>query len=249
MNCAPARRRARDRGQQRERARDRQRGLGLVEDVQALTAEAVGGEREERLAVGLLVQRDVAVEREVGRERVLAVDERGDVEEALGAQVVARARLRPALQHGLERAVEHRARNGRQLARALELAAFGREADRLREQLDQRRLAAAVVAREQRDRRAEVERLDALHRGQLVREARAPGHVLDALEPEQVRARAEAADVAALQSLTTIFPTLAPRSRSMKAWGAASTPPSTIVSRNFTRPSATQAPTSRTKSP
>src|SRR3712207_8131707 len=39
-----------------------------------------------RLAVRLQVERDVSVEREVRREDVLAVDELGDVEEALGAQ-------------------------------------------------------------------------------------------------------------------------------------------------------------------
>jgi hypothetical protein len=54
--------RARDDRQERERAADRQRGLGLVEDVEALAREAVGRQREERLAVRLLVQRRAAVE-------------------------------------------------------------------------------------------------------------------------------------------------------------------------------------------
>ena len=39
----------------------RKRGFGLVEDVEAIRAEAVEHEREERLAVGLLVKRDAAV--------------------------------------------------------------------------------------------------------------------------------------------------------------------------------------------
>jgi hypothetical protein len=57
---------------------------------------------------------------------------------------------------GLE--VVHGPRDRRQLARPLVLAALRREADRLRDRLDQRRLPGAVVAREQRDRRVEVER-------------------------------------------------------------------------------------------
>ena len=65
MNCAPALA-ARDRGEHRERAGDRQRGLGLVEDVEALAGEAVRGEREEGLAVRLPVQLDAAVERVSG---------------------------------------------------------------------------------------------------------------------------------------------------------------------------------------
>jgi SAM-dependent methyltransferase len=46
-----------DDGEQRERSADRQRGLRLVEDVEALTGEPVCGKREEGLAVRLLVQR------------------------------------------------------------------------------------------------------------------------------------------------------------------------------------------------
>ena len=65
--------------QQRERSAHRQRGLGLVEHVEARAAEAVRGEPEERLAVRLTVQRDVAGEREVGRERRAAVDELRDL--------------------------------------------------------------------------------------------------------------------------------------------------------------------------
>jgi hypothetical protein len=59
-------RRAHNDRQQRERAADRQRRLGLVEDVEALAAEAVRGQGEERLAVGLRVQRDAAVDRKSG---------------------------------------------------------------------------------------------------------------------------------------------------------------------------------------
>ena len=124
MNCAPSCAARLIAASTRERAGDRQRGLGLVEDVEALAGEAVGGEREERLAVRLLVQLRAAVEREVGRELPVAVDDRGDVEEALGAQEVAVARLGPAVEHRLERAVEHRARDRRELAGALELTAL-----------------------------------------------------------------------------------------------------------------------------
>ena len=80
--------------------------------------------------MGLLVQRDVAVQREVRRERAAAADELRDVEEALRAQEVPGAR--PAgVEHRLERPVEHAARDGGQLAEPLELAALAREADRL----------------------------------------------------------------------------------------------------------------------
>src|SRR5215213_9207047 len=132
--------------EQRERSTDRKGRLRLVEDVQPVAAEPVGGERQERLTVRLLVQRNVAVEREVRRERRAAVDEARDVEEALRAQEVAVARL-ARRQDRLQRAVQRRPGNGRQLARALELSAIGREADRLRDRLDDRGLPGAVVAR------------------------------------------------------------------------------------------------------
>jgi hypothetical protein len=63
-----------DHGDQGQAARGRQRGLGLVEDVEAVGGEAVLGQREERLAVGLLVELDAAVERDVGREAPALVD-------------------------------------------------------------------------------------------------------------------------------------------------------------------------------
>src|SRR3954454_10012101 len=135
---AGARRPGHDR-EQRERAADRQGGLRLVEDVQPLAAEAVGAEREERLAVRLLVQRDAAVERDVGGEEVSAIDEVRDVEEALGAQEVAGAGLCRG-EDRLERGAEDRPRHDRPLSRALELPALGREADRLGDRLDQCRL-------------------------------------------------------------------------------------------------------------
>ena len=241
-------RRARDRGQHGERAGHRERGLGLVEDVEALAGEAVGGEREERLAVRLLVQLHAAVERQVRREGALAVDVGGHVEEALGAQEVAVARLRPALEHRLELPAEHGARHGRELAGALELPALRVEADRRRERLDQRRLAGAVVARQQRHGRAEIHAFDRGDRRDVERELAALHRPADPFQAEQVRARAGAADVPALQMRTTILPVLAPRSRSMNACGAASTPPSTIVSRYLTCPEATSGATSRTKS-
>jgi len=78
-------------------------------------------------------------------------DDRGeecDVEEALGPQEVAVARLRRG-EDRLERAVEHRARDRGQLAQARQLAALGREAHGLGDRLDQRRLAGPVVARQE----------------------------------------------------------------------------------------------------
>src|SRR3954468_5536017 len=234
-----------DRGQRGQAARDRQRGLGLVEDVEALTGEAVRGERQERLAVRLLVELEAAVERQVGRELALFVHIGGDVEEALGAQEIAVARLAPAV-HARREALD-RARDRRQLAPALVLASLGREADRLGDRLDQRRLARAVVAREQRDRRAEIERRERAHRGHAEREPVGGGL---ALEAQEVRARAGTADVPApghQLRRTTILPVFAPASRSMNACGAASMPPSTTVSRYFSSPLATQPPTSCAK--
>ena len=52
--------------QQSERSADGEGGLGLVEDVQPIAAEPVCGQREEGLAVRLLVQRHLAVERPIG---------------------------------------------------------------------------------------------------------------------------------------------------------------------------------------
>jgi hypothetical protein len=160
-----------------------------------VTAEAVGGQREERLAVGLLVQRDVAVARQVGRELRAAVDELRDVEEALRAQEVAVARLAGA-QDGLERAAEDVARHRRQLAETLQLTALGREAHRVGRGLDDGRLARPVVAREQRHGRVEAQRLDRRDGRDVVREARPP-LPRAAAQAEQVRTGAEAAHVAA----------------------------------------------------
>lgn len=78
--------------EQRERAGDRQCRLWLVEQIETVCAESVGGERQERFAMGLLVERDLAEYREVRSEPVAAVDELGDVEEALGSQEVAVSR-------------------------------------------------------------------------------------------------------------------------------------------------------------
>ena len=180
MNCAPAPRGADDRGEQRERARDRERRLGLVEQVEAVAAEPVGGEREERLAVRLLVQRHVAVEREVRRELAAAVDEARDVEEALGPQEVAVARLASRERTGSSAPSSTGARHGGQLARAAQLAALGREAHRLGERLDERRLAGAVVARQQRDGRVEREiaRARGRDRRHVEREPAAPGRLV-----------------------------------------------------------------------
>ena len=47
--------------EQRERPGDRQCGLRLVEEIETLGPESVGGERQERFAVRLRVERDVAI--------------------------------------------------------------------------------------------------------------------------------------------------------------------------------------------
>jgi hypothetical protein len=153
--------------------------------------------------VRLLVQRHVAVVREVGRVDPAAVDERRDVEEALGAQEVAVARL-AGREHGLERAAEDGSRHGRQLAGSLQLPALGREAHRLRDRLDERRLAAAVVAREQRHGRvAEPQPLHLRDRRDVEREPVSPALRL-AAQREDVRAAPVAADVTAARHERTV---------------------------------------------
>lgn len=79
--------------------------VGSVEDEEPLAAEPVRGEREERLPVGLLVEGTSPVERHVGSEPASAVDESGDVEEALRPREEADPRLAD-LEDGLERAAE-----------------------------------------------------------------------------------------------------------------------------------------------
>ena len=160
-NCSRAGGADHDR-QEGERAAEREGSLGLVEDIQALAAEAVGGQRKKRLAVGLLVQRDAAVQRQVRRERRAPVDEARDVEEALRAQVVAVARL-GRRQDRLQCATHHRVRDRRPFPGALELAALVGEPHRFGDRLDERRLAAAVVAGQQRDRRVQTQVLDRGH--------------------------------------------------------------------------------------
>jgi hypothetical protein len=63
-------------------ARHRKRGLGLVEDVEAMPAEAVGGQGEEPTPVRLAQEPAAAVD----LADVLRVEATGDVEEALCAQ-------------------------------------------------------------------------------------------------------------------------------------------------------------------
>src|SRR3712207_7029470 len=57
----------------------------------------------------------------------------------------------------LERALEHRARHRGQLAEALELAALRTEAHRARDELDERRLARAVVAGRSEEHTSELQ--------------------------------------------------------------------------------------------
>src|SRR6185503_504682 len=97
----------RNHGEQGELSADRKRGLGLVQQVEPLTAKPVLGECQEGLAVRLLVEGQVPIERQVGRVDAATVDECGNVEEALSPQEVAVARLRAA-EDRLKAATEHR---------------------------------------------------------------------------------------------------------------------------------------------
>ncbi len=138
---------------QRKLSVNRERGLRLVEDVEAVRPEALEHEREEGLAVRLLVQRTIVelLDRALLR--------RGrEVEEALRAEEerVHRLALR-ALED--ERLVEPRVRRARrELERLHPSAALGVQLARDGDRLDERRLAAAVVADEERDARVELER-------------------------------------------------------------------------------------------
>src|ERR1039458_6569779 len=114
-----------------------------------VSPESVGGQRQERLAVRWRVERNVAIQRQVGREPVAAIDKLRDVEEALSSQEVAVSRLGGA-QHWRQqrsaRIIEHVARHGRQLTEAGKLTALLRKADRRCDRLEDRRLATPVVA-------------------------------------------------------------------------------------------------------
>ena len=111
----------------------------------------------------LRVERNIAIERQVGREPVAAVDELRDVEEALSSQEVAVSRLGGAQHWRQQRSVhviDHVARHSRQLTEAVELAALLRKADRRCDRLEDRRPAAPVIASQQRHRLAESKPLD-----------------------------------------------------------------------------------------
>src|SRR5581483_221716 len=73
-----------DEREERELSLRRERGLGLVEDVEPLAAAAIVREREEALAVRLLVERLAAVSAADAQ----VLDLGRDVEEALGAEEV-----------------------------------------------------------------------------------------------------------------------------------------------------------------
>ena len=159
----------------------------------------------------LRVQRNVAVEREVGSEAVAAVDELRDVEEALGAQEVAVARLGGAEHRGQQRhavLVENIARHGRQVPEARQLSALLREADRCGGGLEDRRLAGAVLSGQERHRLVEAQLLDLGDRRHAEREALA---VIEALQPHQIGTRPEASRVLPFRHTTTVAaPSTAP---------------------------------------
>ena len=117
-------------------------------------------ERDERFAVRLLVQRDTAV-RDDGIEDPLDVG--SDVEEALGSEEVAGPRTAGAADEP-QVLVEHRVRRACGYGHVT-AAALGVEARGYGDRLDQSRLAAAVVAGEQRHVRVELELVELPDRG------------------------------------------------------------------------------------
>jgi hypothetical protein len=95
-----------------ERTRDRERRLGLVEDVDPIAAEAVGGQGEERLAVRLAEQRAAAVD--LGD--VLGVEAAGEVRTGAEGAAVRAERHRCSLRRA-------RASRDRRIARKRSRAA------------------------------------------------------------------------------------------------------------------------------
>jgi hypothetical protein len=91
---------------------------------------------------------------------------------------------------GRQCALEYGLRHGREFTEAIKLAAVLGEPDGGRDGLENRRLAAAVVAREQRDGLGEAQPFDRLHRREIEPKALT---ALLADEPEDVWARAEPA--------------------------------------------------------
>src|SRR3954452_679984 len=148
-----------DAGEQGELAHRRERGLRLVEDVEAIAEEAIEQQREECFAVRLLVQRDAAVSSGDAE----AIDLRRYVEERLGAEEVAiRGIARRSSQMKEQREF------------GLVLAANGFEAEVLRaafliesggdgQRLDDGRFARSVFADEEGDRRPELDPIEAAH--------------------------------------------------------------------------------------
>ncbi len=140
-------------------ATHRERGLRLVEDVEALGTEAVHDERDEGLAVGLLVQRPAAVRGDgIGD----LLDVRRDREEALRPQEVAgpgTGRAAYQAEVPVQRGVRGTGRDGHVLTAALSVETGG-DSDRL----GQRRLAAAVLAGQQRHRGVEWKLVQLAHR-------------------------------------------------------------------------------------
>ena len=87
-----------DAGDDRKLAFGRERGLGLVQQIEAIAAEAVQHQREEGFAVRLLVQRAVTVgwaDRRTAGSGIELLDFGGDVEETFRAEekTIARSRM------------------------------------------------------------------------------------------------------------------------------------------------------------
>src|SRR4051794_34618263 len=148
-----------DAGEQCELAHRRERRLRLVEDVEAIAEEAIEQQREECLAVRLLVQRYAAISSGDAE----AVDLRRYVEERLGAQEVAvRGIARRSSQMKEQRLFGFIVTADGFEAEVLR-AAFLIESGGDGQRLDDGRLARSVLADEEGDRRPKLNPIEAAH--------------------------------------------------------------------------------------
>ena len=116
-------------------------------------------ERDERFAVGLLVQRSAAIWCETTIE---ALEIRRDIEEALRPQEIPGPWL-PSAAHEPQVLVQHGVRRTRGQGH-VPAAALGVETGGDRDRLHQRRLAAAVLAREEGHLRVELQLVEVADR-------------------------------------------------------------------------------------
>src|SRR5271154_5581994 len=150
------------------------------------------------------MERDIAIQRQVRREPGAAVDKRRNIEEARGSQEVAVSRFGGAQQRREQRRaliIEDVARDRRQLAEAVKLTALLREAYRLCDRFENRRLTTPVIAGQQCHRLAELQLLDRRDGRHAERKLVVP---LQTLESEHVRAWPEPPRIPRLRHPITV---------------------------------------------